>query len=935
MLRTLLVLSFSGFACSQSAAAQTFSDPASIASSLFSPRSLVAADIDGDSDDDLLIAGQTVAWRENLGDNQFGPVRSISDPLEFQVPFDAKAADLDGDGDLDVVASGRFFQVPSFQGGIFWFENLGAGSFGPGVLIADGGDDCEFVDLADLDADGDIDIVAELVGIRCYFNDGAGQFSFASNVVTSGQLKQSVFTVDYDDDGLPDIVTAGNTINSSFGTTTDGNASVYRNLGGGSFSLPIVLYSKTNQPVDSCGAGDIDGDGDVDFFVSSVSGLYMIENLGGGVIDTSIFGAPGGPIDPSGAGAFEMAFADGDGDGLLDLFTADGFADTASWRRNLGGPEFDLAPAIPLTSDAEYAVDILASDLNGDGHPEVYVASLTNDDVTLIPNLGGGVFGEEVELFSEPIELAAATSADMDGDSDPDLLFCDASADLIGLFENLGDGSFGAREVIATQIANPTDLTASDLDGDGDLDLLVSLLAGVAIWIENLGSGQLGAPQPLASGLTTSTFCLSSDLDADGTPEVVVGAAGGIAVVANLGAGLFGPTQFLSAPISIADRGRAADVDGDGDLDLLVSAGMEGTLGWFENLSAASFAPYQDLIVGLPSIDSFGAADLDGDGDVDLIYASDADKQVAWHPNQGDATFGPKLVLEQADSSLLACETGDLDGDGDPEILMGASAFGFLSWKENLGQGLFGPTQVLDDSTANITSILAGDWTGNGAVDLVAGSVTDGIFYTLNLAPTPLALSPDSIAWYDGSSFTLSGTQFVPGVPAEVVIDGELILTADVAAEGLATFDLPADQLPESGPLNVTLQQGELKGTLAGGLTILPALDAQVAGSAVAGGAVTVNIQASNPGVAYLLISSSTTSSPFALTEVHGILHLDLAGLSILTTAPIPSAPTAVIPFPAGLLSPGTQTSIQGLVGEITPAGTLAGFTQALTLSIQ
>ena len=198
-----------------------------------------------------------------------------------------------------------------------------------------------------------------------------------------------------------------------------------------------------------------------------------------------------------------------------------------------------------------------------------------------------------------------------------------------------------------------------------------------------------------------------------------------------------------------------------------------------------------------------------------------------------------------------------------------------------------------------------------------------------------MALSPDSIAWYDGSSFTLSGTQFAPGVPAEVVIDGELILTADVAAEGLATFDLPADQLPESGPLNVTLQQGDLKGTLAGGLTILPALDAQVAGSAVAGGAVTVNIQASNPGVAYLLISSSTTSSPFALTEVHGILHLDLTDLSILTTAPIPSAPTAVIPFPAGLLSPGTQTSIQGLVGEVTSAGTLVGFTQALTLSIQ
>jgi hypothetical protein len=62
------------------------------------PEALFAADLDGDGDDDLLIAGETVAWQEGRT-NGFGPVKELAPVPATSVV----AADLDGDGDLDVI----------------------------------------------------------------------------------------------------------------------------------------------------------------------------------------------------------------------------------------------------------------------------------------------------------------------------------------------------------------------------------------------------------------------------------------------------------------------------------------------------------------------------------------------------------------------------------------------------------------------------------------------------------------------------------------------------------------------------------------------------------------------------------------------------------------------------------------------------------------
>ena len=119
------------------------------------PRSVFAADVDGDGDVDVISASfldDKIAWYQNTdGRGSFGPQNIIT--RQFYRPYSVDAVDLDNDGDTDVLA-GSFSDT-----GIAWLENTdGRGAFGPPLSIAI--TSAYGVHAADLDGDGDNDAVS-------------------------------------------------------------------------------------------------------------------------------------------------------------------------------------------------------------------------------------------------------------------------------------------------------------------------------------------------------------------------------------------------------------------------------------------------------------------------------------------------------------------------------------------------------------------------------------------------------------------------------------------------------------------------------------------------------------------------------------------------------------------------------------------------------
>jgi hypothetical protein len=225
---------------------------------------LVGGDLDADGAPDLVCvmpSGNQVQVLTSTGDGSFDPY--VRYPAGA-VPRDIELADMDRDGDLDVVVANS----GPLMGGVSILRNDGAGHVAAPVRYAVGFS-CRSVACADLDLDGDVDAAAGNDSeIRTLRNDGAG--ALVDGVTLTSPASGWLIAADLDRDGDRDLVT--------------GHTSVHWNDGGGSF--PAVAQYRAHI-VDHIALADLDGDTDRDL-VYAVSGsyffapyqLYVLRNLG-------------------------------------------------------------------------------------------------------------------------------------------------------------------------------------------------------------------------------------------------------------------------------------------------------------------------------------------------------------------------------------------------------------------------------------------------------------------------------------------------------------------------------------------------------------------------------------------------------------------------------------------------------------------------------
>ena len=310
------------------------------------------------------------------------------------------------------------------------------------------------VTMADVDNDGDLDIVAPAFGgasVSIRLNNGSGVFGGGSDP-SVGSQPRSVTTADIDGDGDLDLLTANYNANSVSIRFNNGSG-----IFGGGTDLPVG-----SQP-QSITTADIDGDGDLDFLVANgaSNSVTVRFNNGNGTFS-------GGGDVAVGQFPFNVTTGDVDNDGDLDLLTANwGGGNVVSVRLNNGSGQFSGGTNVAVGNRPRW---VTLSDLDADGDLDLLSANYGSNDISVRLNNGNGVFGGGADLpaGNNPSSIVAA---DIDGDGDLDMLVANFYSSNINVRLNNGNGTFGNSVTIPVG-TNPNGIATADIDGDGDLDLL-------------------------------------------------------------------------------------------------------------------------------------------------------------------------------------------------------------------------------------------------------------------------------------------------------------------------------------------------------------------------------------------------------------------------------------------------------------------------------
>ncbi|MEC3906155.1 T9SS type A sorting domain-containing protein [Tamlana sp. 2201CG12-4] len=695
--------------------------------------SVFSADIDNDGDMDIISASfgdNKIAWYENIdGLGNYGLQKIIT--TETSGPKSVFAADIDGDGNIDVLSASEGDDK------IAWYENTdGLGNFGTQQIISTNSDGPISIYVNDIDGDGHMDVVYASTGdntIAWYKNtNGLGNFGSQQIISTSANRPESVFVADINGDGNLDILSA---------SLFDNKLAWYENTDGlGSFGTQQIISTSASGPT-SIYASDIDGDTDLDVLSTSQNDekIAWYENTDG----LGSFGSQQ-VISTNAINASSLITTDIDGDGDMDVVSASWGDDKIAWYENTDGlGSFGLENII--TTNADYAISVFASDINGDGHVDLLSASRLDDKISWYDNTDGlGNYGNQQNIVVGNDEPSSIYTTDIDGDGDLDMLSAFTANNIIAWYENTdGLGSFGNQQIITSNADGANSVFAGDIDGDGDMDVVSSSKTDdIIAWYENMdGLGGFGNQQIISTSSNNPNSIFVSDIDGDFDMDVVASSIIDNKIVwfeNTNGLGNFGLENIITTDVYSPTSVFVSDIDGDNDMDVLYASFGDSKIAWSENTDGlGSFSPQQIITTNAIQVGSVYAIDIDSDGDNDVLSASSNDGKIALYKNtDGFGGFSSQQIIYTDTNSYNAHSVipSDIDGDGDVDVVATFSV-NSMAWFENTnGLGSFSSPQYISTGLNNAPIISPADLDGDGDIDILASSFND-----------------DTITWYENT----------------------------------------------------------------------------------------------------------------------------------------------------------------------------------------
>jgi Bacterial Ig-like domain (group 3)/FG-GAP-like repeat len=371
-------------------------------SSGFYTGSVAVGDLNGDGKPDLLVGSRSrspnglvgaVNVLLGVGDGTFQ-----EKGLYGTAGLDANVAlaDVNDDGKLDMLASGCAYK-DCFTGVVTIHTGNGDGTFAGGSYVfGTGGMQPSSPAVADFNGDGKLDLVVANCGNGCQtgtgtvgvlLGNGDATFQTAVTYGTGGIGPHKVIVADVNGDGKPDLVVPNACASSQDCPLGPGSVAVLLGKGDGTFQT-AVAYGSGGGDAFSVAVADVNGDGKLDVLVAnfcntgcSLAGpLGVLLGNGDGTFQSVI------PYS-SGASLGQIALADVNGDGKLDVVTPSSIPNVMVL---LGNGDGTFQAPVFYNTGGFGGGGIVVADVNGDGPPDVMV---TNQCFNSNPNCPHGSVG--------------------------------------------------------------------------------------------------------------------------------------------------------------------------------------------------------------------------------------------------------------------------------------------------------------------------------------------------------------------------------------------------------------------------------------------------------------------------------------------------------------------------------------------------------------
>ncbi len=507
----------------------------------------------------------------------------------------------------------------------------------------------------------------------------------------------------------------------------------------------------------------------------------------------------------------DVAFGDVDGDGDLDAYVTNKGTPDRVYENDGAGNFTDSGQSLGTT---EHSSSVSLGDVDGDGDLDAFITvgqcCWSSQPSMLWLNDGAGIFTDSGQSLASGTNQDSALG-DLDGDGDLDAFLVAYQTNIVVLW-NDGNGVFtDSGQAWASGEATSVDL--GDVDSDGDLDAFV-FRSGTSfsnILYINDGSGNFSPGQTLGNGAQYVGGGALGDLDGDGDLDAFeVYRFGGHRVWTNDGTGTF-TDSGQSLPGSEAHNIVLGDLDGDGDLDAFVAQRTYSNYAFFNDGNGIFSGSAQTL--GISHTVDIDLGDVDGDGDLDVFAANGASLAVVnsdpnrlWlnqNPINNAPTFTSSPVITATENAIYSYSVVATDADAGDVLTI--TAFLKPAWLS---------VSTTFSGTATLSGTPAGSDTGSHGVSLLvtdSGGLTDTQDFTVTVVAIPLpdltisslGLTPNTVC--RGEPTTIGFTESNSGT----VNAGAHVLSFynDDAAAGYVNSigSFPLNSLAAGGNININL----------------------------------------------------------------------------------------------------------------------------------